>query len=156
MSRRNWKTFRPNSVTEALRGLKDHGIERHNLSVERQADRIAESADLLYKWHATGRMPVTHVIAYEAACGAHFLTQYLASAAGKLLVDIPTGRRLTPVELAELQGVVAQAVTSVLNFYLGKVDRDEALQHIDEGMAALAWHRANVAKADTPELELGQ
>lgn len=40
MSRRNWKHIQPTSLRQALELCKDHAKERHNLSVERIAERM--------------------------------------------------------------------------------------------------------------------
>ena len=57
MSRRNWKRVTPNSLRDALRLCKDHALEKKNLSVERIADLMGITADVLYKWLSNGRMP---------------------------------------------------------------------------------------------------
>lgn len=40
MSRRNWKRWQPATLRDALKGCKDFALERHNLSVERIAERM--------------------------------------------------------------------------------------------------------------------
>ena len=92
MTRRNWKQARANSLTHALRLCKEYAQDRHNLGVERIADRMGQSHDNLYKWLATGRMPAILVPAYELACGCHFVSDWLAASAGRLVVPMPTGR----------------------------------------------------------------
>ena len=49
---RNWKRIQPSSLRDALRLCKDHALEKKNYSVERIADLMGITADLLYKWLA--------------------------------------------------------------------------------------------------------
>jgi len=69
----------PTSLRDALRLCKDHALERSNYSVERIADLMDVSSDLLYKWLSTGKMPVSSVPAYEHICGISLVTRWLAA-----------------------------------------------------------------------------
>jgi len=60
MTKRNWKRVQPSSLRNALELCKDYAKERHNLSVERIADRMGLSDHwTVYKWIQTGRIPPT-------------------------------------------------------------------------------------------------
>ena len=155
MSRRNWKHARANSLTHALRLCKEFALDRHNLGVERIADRMGQSHDNLYKWLATGRMPAILIPAYEHACGAHFVSDWLAASAGRLVVPMPTGRAVTEADLLAVNSSCAAALTLLTKFYADPASADlaattDALRaHLEQ----VAFHQANVARYASPELE---
>lgn len=155
MSRRNWKRVRPNSLTEALRLCKEFAQERANLSIERIADRMGASHDSLYKWLATGRLPAILIPAYEHACGCHFVSEWLAASAGRMVVEVPNGRKVAQTELVELNSGFAQALQLLTDFYAsgGQQDADATAAALTQHLQQVAWHRANVAQHSTPELE---
>lgn len=123
-------------------------------------ERIAELMGLadhwtLYKWLSTGRMPMVMVPVYEATCGCYYVTRWLASSSGKLLIDIPTGRALDADDVQALQTQLTLTTGALLSFYAGNKDADETLGAITHALEILAWHRGNVAQHDQPQLELG-
>lgn len=153
--KRNWKRVRATSLLQGLQLCVEHAKETRNRSVERIADLMAEETHhALYKWLGTGRMPLIKLAAFEEACGAHFVTQYLAASAHKLLVDIPSGRMATAEDASALQIALNDAASAILRFHAGKLSKDEALAALAAGMEGLAWHHHNVAKFEQPELEL--
>lgn len=154
---RKWKSRRPSSLRHALELCKDCAKDKKNLSVE----RIAELMGLpdhwaLYKWLQNGRMPAVMIPPYEAACGAHFVTHWLASSTGKVLIDIPTGRKAQPTDINQLQQALNQAAGAIISFYNGSVGTEETLNAIRVGMEGLAWHHGNVGQTAQPQLELGE
>jgi hypothetical protein len=151
----NWKRMQPTSLMHSLRLCKDFARDRHNRSVERVADLMGVSADLLYKWLGTGRMPANLIPVYEHACGCYFVTIWLAHSAHKLVVDIPTGRNATATEVSELYQQFADVVGNLAKFYEGKADAQETLNQVTSLMAGLAWHHGNVEKHLQPEFEFG-
>lgn len=151
-----WKTRRPSSLRHALEMCKDYAKAKRNLSVE----RIAELMGLpdhwaLYKWLQNGRMPAVLIPAYEAACGCQFVTHWLASSGGKVMIDIPTGRKATATDVQQLQEALHAAAGAIINFYKGEADTAETLAAIRVGMEGLAWHHGNVGQSAQPQLELG-
>lgn len=155
MSRRNWKRARPNSLPEALRLCKEFALDKKNLSVERIADRMGASHDSLYKWLATGRMPAILIPAYEHACGTHFVSDWLAASAGRMVIDMPTGRAVDQAELVELNSEFAAVLQALTSFYANpnQDDADQVVSGLTRHLQQVAWHRANVAQHATPELE---
>ena len=154
MSRRNWKRIQPTSLRHALELCKDFAKERHNLSVE----RIAESMGLtdhwtVYKWIQTGRIPANMIRPYETACGIDYVTRWLAASSGRLLIDIPTGRKADAADMQALQELLNTAVGQLLQFYGGKAEAGDTLAAIQQAMEGLAWHRGNVQKHAQPELD---
>lgn len=155
MSRRNWKRVQPGNLRDALRLCKDYALERKNLSVERIADLMGITVDVLYKWLSNGRMPAQLIPSYEHICGIDFVTRWLAASAGRLLIDIPTGRDANAADMQLLQELLNTAVGQLLQFYSGKSQAQDTLAGIQNAMEGLAWHRSNVQKHLQPELELG-
>lgn len=154
MTRRNWKRVQPHSLRHAMELCKDYARERHNLSVERVAERMGLADHwTLYKWFQNGRMPVNLVPAFEAACGIDFVTRWQASSAGRLLIAIPTGRYATAEDMQVLQEVMHTAAGHLLRFYGGKAEASDALAAIQQAMEGLAWHRGNIEKHGQPELD---
>ncbi len=152
--RRNWKRLHPNSLREAFRLCKEHARETKNLSVERISELLDVSPDALYKWLSNGSMPSGKIQAYEHVCGIHYVSQYLAASANRLVIEVPTGRSAASMEINELQVAFGDAVKALIQYYDARMDQqatEDALTHI---LAGLAWHRENVHKAEQPELEL--
>lgn len=154
MKRRNWKRIQPTSLRQALELCKDHARERLNLSVELIADRMGVTDHwTLYKWIQKGSIPANMIRPYELACGVDFVTRWLVASAGRLLIDTPTGRDVNAHDIHALQELLNQAVGQILQFYSKKVEADEVLAAIQQGMEALAWHKANVERHQQPEFE---
>ena len=153
MSGRNWKRVFPTNMRDALRLCKDYALERKNLSVERIADLMGVSADILYKWLASARMPALLIPAYEHICGVDFVTRWLAGHAGRLVIAVPTGRTASVADMQALQEALHHAAGLLLQFYAGKAEAQATLAAISQGMEGLAWHRGNVAKHNEPELD---
>lgn len=156
MSRRNWKSVRPTSLVHALRLCKEFAQERKRLSVERIADLMGATHDSLYKWLATGRMPANLIPAYEHACGCHFATDWLAATAGRMVIDMPTGRAVGQAELVALNSGFAAALQLLTDFYAGQADPRQTLDALAVHLQQVAWHHANVAHHAEPEFDFNQ
>ena len=155
MTRRVWKNVRPNSLLQALRFCKECAQDRHNLSVERIADRMGVTHDSLYKWLATGRLPAILIPAYEHACGASFASVWLATSANKLVIDMPTGRKADGTEPIDMNSSCAAALQLLTAFYAAPhaADPEATLLALRQHMEQVAFHHNNVAQYATPELE---
>lgn len=155
MTRRNWKRVRPASMIEALRLCKEYAAERSNLSIERIADRMGATHDSLYKWLATGRLPAILIPAYEHTCGCHFVSEWLAVSAGKLIIDMPNGRNATTADMVELNSGFASALQLLTNFYADPSNANpaETVAALTAHLQQVAYHQANVQQHATPELE---
>ena len=155
MTRAPAKRQRANSLVHALRLCKEFAQDRHNLSVERIADRMGVSHDSLYKWLATGRLPAILIPAYEHACGASFASVWLATSANKLVIDMPTGRKADGTEPIDMNSSCAAALQLLTAFYAAPhaADPEATLLALRQHMEQVAFHHNNVAQYATPELE---
>lgn len=152
--RRNWNRIQPTSLRHALELCKDYAKERHNLSVERIAERMGLTDHwTLYKWFQNGRMPLNLVRPFEVTCGIDYVTRWQAASANKLFIDIPTGRNANASDMQILQELLNTAVGQLLQFYGGKAETSDTLAAIQQAMEGLAWHRGNVEKHAQPELD---
>ncbi len=155
MTRRNWKTARPASMVEALRLCKEFAQAKKNMSVERIADLMGVTHDSLYKWLATGRLPAILIPAYELACGCNFVSGWLATSAGKLVIDMPKGRKAGTAELMEVNTSCAAALALLTAFYAApeSTDAEATLAALRTHLEQVAYHHHNVASYATPQLE---
>ncbi|CAB5646351.1 Uncharacterised protein [Comamonas aquatica] len=153
MSRRDWKRLRAHSLVHALRLCKEFAQERHNLSVERIADRMGVTHDCLYKWLATGRLPAIQLPTFELACGCNYASAWLAATAGKVVIDLPKGTKAHETDLVEFNTGFAEALQLLNDFHSGTADAQATLQALQRHLEQAAWHHANVAKNATPELD---
>jgi hypothetical protein len=152
MSRRNCKRV-PTSLKSAFEQDKAEGIRRKSLSVERHAELQAVSASRLYKWMEDADLPANRLAAWFHNTGGRAVIRYLCAQAGGLFVPVPSGRQPSPIEMAELQQVLAETTGALLRFYGGQADADETLGEVQLALEALAWHRGNVEKHAQPELD---
>lgn len=142
----------PTSLKSAFEQDKDHGIRVRRLSVERHAELQAKSASLLYKWMEEGDFPSNRLASWFHNTGGKAVIRYLCAQAGGLFVPVPTGRHPSPVEMAELQKLLAETTGAHLRFYAGQADADATLGQVQQSLEALAWHRGNVERHAAPEL----
>lgn len=111
-------------------------------------------AHVLYKWLETGRMPVSCLAGWEHATGSDQVVRYLAAAAHKAVIDLPTGRRATGGDIQALQMVLHEAVGQLMGFVSGTQSAEATLAALTHGLESLAWHRENVRRDEQPELAL--
>ena len=153
--RRNWKRIQPRSLRHAMELCIQFAKEKHNLSVERIAERMGLANHWnLYKWMENGRMPAVSIPAFELACGIDFVTRHLAASAHKLLIDMPTGKKADATDINELQGGMTDAIGLLIKFYQGGAEAGETIAAISSSLSEMAWHRENVRKHSEPELSL--
>lgn len=156
MLKKNWKKQIPRSLRHSM----ELGIEHAKVKLNRSVEGVAEVMGLenhwsLYKWAENGRMPAVLIPAFEAACGCDYVSRWLATRGGRLLIDVPTGRKLTATDVAELQTKLHSVVGELMKFYAGECDAGSTLAAITHSMESLAWHRGNIEQHNQPQLELG-
>jgi hypothetical protein len=153
MARTNWKRKRARSLRHGAELCVAHAREVLNRSVEQIADIMGESSHYtLYKWLENGRMPAVKIRAFETACGADFVTQYLAYSANKLIIDMPTGRKAAHRELSELGAYANKVMSMLIDFNDGRSEQKETSEALATLIEDLAHQRGNIEKFQQPEL----
>ena len=154
MPARNWK-HPPQSITEAMEACLTHALTRHRRSTDHvAADMGLANKWMLYKYLESGRLPAVLIRPFEAACRADHVTRYLAHAAHRLVIEIPTGKLPAASDLAAVQAAPHEATGALINFAAGKANAAEVIATVTTAMEQLAWHRENTARAAQPELVL--
>lgn len=154
--RKNWNRIQPTSQRHALELCKEHARVKLNRSVEGIAEHMGVADHWsLYKWFQNGRMPLNLLRPFENACGIDYVTRWNAASAGKLLIDMPTGRTATQADMVELNSGFATALQLLTNFYASPQEADpaETLAALRLHLTQVAHHHANVAQHATPELD---
>lgn len=154
MTRKRWKPRHPGNMQEAMRACLDYALHKHNRSVAQVAELIGVTEWVVYKWMSDGSIPSKRIRPFEFACDATFVTHYLASSAQKLIIDIPSGKRVGDDGMMDLQNALNDSVKALCQFYKDAIDPKEVMQVVTQGIQQLASHRENVAKHDAPELDL--
>lgn len=157
MRKRVWKHARARSIGHAMELCLEYAREKHNLSVDRVADRMGLANKWnIYKWMENGRLPALLIRPFEVACDCpqSFVTNYLAGSAHKLVIDIPTGRKCSQDDLLKIQTEFNEAVNLLAEFYKSAANTDETIGALTTVMQELAGQRENVSKTSNPELDL--
>lgn len=155
MSRINWNKVQPTCITHAIELCSLYAREKRNLSVERIAELMGQpSHHSLYKWMAEGRMPAVLIRPFEHACGVSFVSRYLAHSAQYLTLKIPSGAKCDARDINALQASLTSAVSALIDFHDARLSQVDCNDALTSALENLAWHRANVAKTDCPELSL--
>lgn len=144
----------PSSLSDAHQQCLDYALKKFNRSPKRIADLMGVKIDTLYKWLAENRIPANMIGPFEYACGATFLTQYLCAQAHLLAVEMPRGRKVNAGDVMDLQHSFAESIALLILFYKGDSDQQETVTSLQSLMGRVAWHKANVERAASPELNL--
>lgn len=154
MIQKRWKPKQPQDMQHAIRLCLDYALHKSNRSVAQVAELIGTTEWSIYKWMSEGSIPSVRIRPLEFVCGATYITQYIATSAQKLVIDIPAGRSGSQDEVLDLQNHLNNAVNLLTQFYRGDAETADVLQGITCAMQQLAGHRENVRKHDAPELAL--
>ncbi|MCW3479705.1 hypothetical protein OL229_09040 [Neisseriaceae bacterium JH1-16] len=154
MRKRNWKSVRPSSLSEAFEMCVEYAAE-HRRPVKVLADLMGVEVKTLYRWLADTSMPLNRLRQFEAFCGATFISEYLCLAHGnKVVIEVPTGKKAAVADLAESQANVAATFALLARFYQNGEAMEETLSAITRSLTEFAYHRENVQKSGRPELAL--
>ena len=153
-AKRNWKAVRAVHLLQAFELCIEFARVERNRSIERIAELMGLcGCSTLYKWLGNGRMPAALIPTFEHACGdCHFVTDYLALSAGRLVIDIPAGKPADASAINAMQMDFGYATGLLIDFYNGCAKADETLAALTVLMVGVAGQRANVLKSATPEL----
>ena len=151
----NWKKAKANSLADAFDLCKRYAKERKNLSIEQIAELMGVGDESLRKWVRNATMPINNLASFEIVCGCRYVSGYLAARDGKLLIEIPVGKQVKPVEFLEMQIAFNHAIGSLMKVVTGEAGTAETVAAITSSMCDLAYHRENVQKTNSPELDFG-
>lgn len=143
MRKRNWKSVRPSSLSEAFELCIEFASEQRK-PVKVLADLMGVEVKTLYRWLAETSMPLNRVRQFEAFCGATFISEYLCLAHGnKVVVDIACGKKASVGNLAEVQANAAEAMALLARFYAeGTGVKPHQVQPTIESLFSVALQRA--------------
>lgn len=152
-----WKHAQPTSLPDAFRLCKEYAKENKRLSVEAIGELMGvKKTNTLYNWMEDGSMPAFRIRGFESICGCHYVSSWLVTSSGaRMVIDIPTGRAIRAIDVQQLQAVLHTAVGKIIDWAAKRADVENVLAAIHAGLAGLAWHHANISKAQQPELEFG-
>lgn len=148
------RLYRPACLQDAVEACVLYAQQHRRMSVDRIADLVGESRWTVYKWIQTGSIPSKKIPGFEHACGAFYVTQYLAAAARKIVIDMPTGRAVGASDIHAVQDACNAAIGALIAFGAGKTEARETIDAITVAIERLAFERANVERSDQPELPL--
>lgn len=153
--RKNWKAVQAYGLLNAFELCLEFARDQRNRSVQQVAELMGlPSHWTLYKWLESGKMPVSLIRPFEHACGCTFVSDWVGLSAGKLVIDMPRAKKATASDINQLQSNFAAATALLIDFYAGVVGADETVAALTATLVELAGHRANVSRADCPELDL--
>lgn len=101
------------------------------------AMQTTPSRDAVYKWTQTGRLPLAEIPAFELACGANHISNYLASCHGYLLIKAPQPNGLPPIEFARVQCQLAKAVLATATALVDAQQTPDAIDALNVAIQSL-------------------
>ena len=153
MSKRNWKTAQPLDLRDAMEMCLAFASHKHNRSTEHVADLMSLASKwTLYKWVQDASMPSRYIKAFEMACDANYLSRWLVVSGGRMVIDVPKGRKGTTEDINALQAVTHEAIGALMRFYADQADEATTLAALQLALERMAWHKGNVEKYRQPEL----
>lgn len=118
------------------------------------SDLMGAAYATVYDWLSKGTLPANKIAPFEFACGANYVTEWICANAHLLAVEMPSGRQIKETDVLGLNQHFLEATALLIGFFKGEAGQDETIAELDALMGELGWHRANVERADSPELEL--
>jgi hypothetical protein len=153
MSKRNWKRVQPRDLRDAMDLCVEYAKAKNNRSIDTIADLMGLASKwTLYKWMQEASLPSRLIKPFEHACGIDFVSRWLVVSGGKLVIEIPKGRKGKPDDIQSLQAATHEAVGALIKFYADQADTDATLAALQTALERMAWHKGNVEKYRQPEL----
>lgn len=144
----------PSSLDEAIERQLD-AATKLGLPPKRMADLMGVELKTYYRWLSENSMPLNRVRQFEAFCRASFVSEYLCMAHGnRVVIAIPSGRKATPTDLADMQATVTAAIAKLMRFCQDRTGAAETVAELTVALSQMAYHRENVLKAAEPELDM--
>ncbi|MDI1278049.1 hypothetical protein [Methylobacter sp.] len=153
MSRKNWKTVQPRDLRDAMDCCLEYARVKHNRSVDTVAELMGLASKwTLYKWIQEASLPARMIKPFQHACGIDFVSRWYVVSEGKLVIEIPKGRKGGPEDIQALQSATHDAIGALMQFYADPNDMDATLAAMQTALERMAWHKGNVEKYRQPEL----
>ena len=152
--RRRRAIKRARSLSDAMDMCMEHALNQHRRPLKRVADLMGEKYDTLHDWFSKGTLSANKIAPFEHTCGATYVTAWICANAHLLAVEMPSGRQLKETDVLALNQHFAEAMAMLIGYFKGEADQDETIADLDALMGDIGWHRANVERASSPELEL--
>lgn len=93
LRKRNWKKQQPKSLAEAFELAAEFATE-HGNPPKRMAGLMGKEIGSYYHWTTTAQaMPANRIAGFEHLAGCSFVSEWLANASHKLVVDMPCGKK---------------------------------------------------------------
>lgn len=142
------------SLDEAIQMCADYAQIKHRRPAKVISDLMGVELKTYYRWMADSAMPINRIRQFESFCGCNYVSEYLCIAAGKVVIDIPTGNKTPVAQLGEMQANAGNAIVLLSRFYEGKSSLEETLDALNHTLTDMAYHRQNIIKHSAPELGL--
>lgn len=153
MSGRHWHKVQPKSLRDATDLCLAYAKAKHNRSVDTVAEMMGEvNKWTFYKWIETGSLPARLIKPFQHACGIDFVSRWFVISDGKMVIDIPVGRKAVPHDIQVLQASAHDAIGRLITFYADHSEYIETLAALQTALEGLAWHKINVEKYQQPEI----
>lgn len=153
MKRKNWAAIRPRNLTHAMELCMEHALAKYNRSTEGVCALAGvNSINTFYKYLATGGLPARLIKPFENACGIDYVSRWLVESSGKMVLDVPRGKKCGAGELNHLQTAYTAVIGELLKVYQELNEVEPALAALQGAMEQTAWHQGNVKKLMQPEL----
>ncbi len=129
-------------------------IHSGKITVEEMADLLGCSHNLLYKIAADENvdLQVKRLIPLMSATKDYRILHYIANRLGFAAIKIPGAKAGKPENINELQRNLNVAATSIIDFFDGKIEAEDALESINRGIRDLAGYRKTVEKGRQMDL----
>lgn len=148
------KARKATNLDEAIQMCADYATEKLRRPPKVLADLMGVEVKTYYGWLSKNSMPLNRLRQFEAFCGVGHISEYLCAASGKVVIDVPIGRRASVATLAEAQTNSAHAFALLARFYENRATAEETIEALSITLSDLAFQRQNVAKYTEQELGL--
>lgn len=153
MKRKNWAAIRPRNLTHAMELSMEHALAKYNRSTDSVAALAGiNSVNTFYKYLATGGLPARLIKPFENACGIDYVSRWLVESSGKMVIDMPRGKKCGAADIQALQAAYHATVGEVMKFYQELTEVDDVLAAIQVALEQTSWHKGNIEKYRQPEL----
>lgn len=143
----------PSSLGEAI-SLCMEVAEKNRRPAKVISDLMGVELKTLYRWLSEDSMPLNRLRQFETFCNAHFISDYFSTAAGRVVIEIPVGKKATETDIAEMQTGFGESVVLLSKFWQNSASLENTVAALTQTLKQVAYQRENVLKSINPELTL--